>query len=422
MKKILIVESVDAYRSILKFNLLNTMGSEVIEKTTLKSALEYVDLNTDIDLIICRDKEDVNFKKYLIPLLVTHSYHDWENTIKIAGGIFDIDIDFSKNNSIGEYLEVGINYFEMTASLCVGCDVFVKVKKENNYQFVKCLHAQESFTKDDVEKYKIKGLKNFYIPKEQFSQYVNAITKILIKKLAGEGLTDPQRIYLTAEAYDLSAERIRILGIDENTVEVVTHVLTSIKNSLGKNNSLSIFLETIHKNKVSLAYSRAYLCSLLLSKVVKTLNWQSSQIIEKLVFLAYFHDISLKGELMKYDNQIDLQRSFLSEEEKIMIINHASLSATIVDHFPNIPNGIASVIKEHHGSKNGIGFPEHLDVNISPLAMMFIVVENFVNNFLNIKGIPERSDLEKIFVTLGAKYNTHTYERTLVALEGIILI
>ena len=419
MKKILLVESNNAHRSILKLNLINTLGSEIVEKTTLQSALNFIDLNTDIDLIICRDREDIKFKKYLIPLLVTHSVYDWKNTIKVAGSILDIDIDFSKNNSNSEYLEVGIDYFEMTASLCFECDVFVKVKKEKKSQFLKCLHSEESFTKSDIEKYKMKGLENFYIPREQFARYVNNITKILMKKLAGEDLTDPQRIGITAEAYDLSSEHIRMLGIDENTVEIVEHVLNSMKKSLGANNSLSIFLDAICKNKLS--YSHSYLCSLLLSKIVKILNWQSNQIVEKLIFMAYFHDISLKGDLMKYDNEIDIHKSFLSDEAKKMVLSHASLSATVVDGFPNIPHGIANVIKEHHGSRNGIGFPETIDLNISPLAMMFIVVESFVNEFISIKGIPQRNDLEKIFEMLGTKYKSQTYERTLVALEDLIL-
>ena len=106
-------------------------------------------------------------------------------------------------------------------------------------------------------------------------------------------------------------------------------------------------------------------------------------------------------------------------EEKTIVFNHAMNSAKMVEKFPNVPAGVTTVIKEHHGTKNGVGFADGLNTTISPLSQMFIVVEDFVDSFLKSPN-PTGSQIAEIFEKLEARYNKLTYQQTLKALMSML--
>ena len=113
--------------------------------------------------------------------------------------------------------------------------------------------------------------------------------------------------------------------------------------------------------------------------------------------------------------------SKLSSDNKNIINNHALQSSLIIERFPKVPTGTDIIIKEHHGSKSGIGLPDSLSISISPLSMMFIVVEHFVGEFLKIKGNPTNENIKDIFTILEKRYNKLTYLQTFVALQNMTL-
>ncbi|MDD4975980.1 MAG: hypothetical protein PHY93_16605 [Bacteriovorax sp.] len=445
MMQILLIESDDSLRSILKLNIMKTIGSDVIEKKNAMDAISLLEILPNIDLVICREQiglEKTGFRlanffeteRHSTPLLVigkkiSEYQHlvvidkdqSWQNIITSAGSILGVDVVFDDNKLTNEYVPVGIEYFFNITSTSMGCDVFIRVKKGEDFQYIKRLHSTDDFTREDIEKYRTGGLKEFYISKEHFSQFVNFVTSQITLKLEDKKLSNTDRITMTGEAYAITLDRIQSMGVDEHTIEIVEESIKSMQTLMGENNALASFLQSLRANKLSYAYSHSYLCSLILHKVVTSFDWQTSQIKDKLTFIAFFHDISLKENCMRYSSDAEVANSNLSNEDKKIVLSHANLSAAIVDKFPNAPQGIGAILKEHHGSKNGIGFSESLSIAISPISMMFIVVEHFVDEFLKIDGPPKAQDFEKIFEILTPKYNKVTYEQTLVALQNMTL-
>jgi hypothetical protein len=422
MKKILLVEPNDVLRSILKLNIMSAIGSDVIEEKIETEALPLVANGSGIDVIVCREQNNIISKEHSIPLVLIKSDDEWKDVVNSVGLLLGVDVNFEENKYNSKFVGVGIEYFELTAGKSLGTDVYVRMKKGDSFQYLKCLHSTDCFTKGDIEKYKSAGLEELFIFKNNFSHFVNVVTTQLSTNLVSDKVTDIDRLKVMNEAYDLSSERIRLLGIDEYTIAIVEQNIKSMSASLEKNDALFVFFQSLKKNKLTYAYSHAYLCSLLLIKVVNNLEWQSHLIKEKLVYIAYFHDISLSENLMEYNNEDVVKNSQLNDMDKARILNHANMSAGIVERFPQVPQGVATVIKEHHGAKNGIGFPDAMTLSISPISMMFIVIEAFVNEFLKIEGEPKLHHIEEILGKLGVKYNHQTYERTLVALEKIMLI
>lgn len=447
MSQILLIESDESLRTILKLNIMKNIGGDVIEKDSASSAISLLQILPDVDLIICREQigseksglmvsQFLAKENYSTPLLVIgnkisdykhlitiDSNQSWKNIISATGKILGVDVVFDENKVISVYVPVGVHYFLNITSFNLGCDIYIRVKKsENEFQYIKRLHSGDHFTREDIEKYQESGLKDFYISKDHFSGFVNFVTSKLTEKLKDPAISGEKLIRLEAEAYEVTLDRIHSLGIDDYTIELVEESVKSMENSLKDNNALLNFLQSLRANKLSYAYAHSFLSSLILHKIVNYFDWESTQVKEKLTYVAYFHDISLhNSNLMKINNPTDLKDGNLSEEEKKIILNHARESANIIERFPQIPNGIGTILMEHHGSKSGIGFPETLSISIAPLSMMFVVVEHFVDEFLKIQGTPKNEDFEKIFMRFHRVYNKVTYQQTLQALEKMIL-
>jgi HD-GYP domain-containing protein (c-di-GMP phosphodiesterase class II) len=425
--------------------LLESIGCDVIEKQSAKDAITLLQILPDIDLVICREKigtEKTGFdistflekEMSSTPILIignkiTNYNHakvidatqPWRNIVAVAGKVMGMGTVFDESRVTSDYVPVGIHYFSSITSASICCDVYIRIKKDkSDYQYVKRLHASDQFSREDIVKYKESGLKDFYISKENFNQFVNFVTADLIGQLGNEKLASVDRILLSSEAYEVTLDRIHSLGIDNYTIEMVEKSIQSMEISLRENNNLTVFLKTLKDNQLSFAYAHSYLSCLILHKIVVHFDWESVQVLEKLTYVAYFHDISLKNiSLMKINALCDLDNSDLSDIDKKLINNHALQSAAIIERFPKLPIGIAGIIKEHHGSKSGVGFPENLSTSIAPISMMFVVVENFVDEFLKIKGVPTNEDFIKIFANLGNRYNSSIYQQTLVALQNM---
>lgn len=445
MTQILIIESDETLRKIIKLNLTKTLGSDVVEISSSKEAIELLRILPEMDLIICRevikkDSAGFNLAQYLIseklntPLLIVgnkvssykHLFEvdgqsDWRSIVEKVNQILKVS-KIDAEAALPEYVPASIYYFMNINTVMSGCDLFIRVKKnDNEFQYVKRLHAGDHFSREDILRYYESGLHEFYIAKENFTQFVNFVTADLIRKLSDQSLSGSSRIALSSDAFKVTQERIISIGVDEHTVRLVEESIASMTTLLKEQNVLATFLKSLKGNECSYAYAHSYLCCLILHKIISKFDWQSPQIREKLAYIAYFHDIALNGsDLTDINSMEDFNSRELRDEERKRIENHALESAKIVSKFDNIPQGIDTIIKEHHGSRTGVGFVDSYSATLMPLSMMFIVTENFVDELLKVGGSPNASDMKNIFAKLQVKFNKSTYGQTLTALQNMV--
>jgi len=249
------------------------------------------------------------------------------------------------------------------------------------------------------------------------------ITKEIIKSLRSEAYKDFDKFVLNSVAFDTAMERLKLFPIiDEITIELVDESLKSIAKSIEKADALMQFIKKLKNKNSTFSFLHTYFCALLAEKLSRFFEWNTPQARDKLMYLAFFHDFSLaNSELSQINSASELETSELTNAEREKVLNHANLSADLLSHFREIPFGLSQLVKEHHGSKTGIGFPENLSISISPMAMMFVVIEDFANSFIK-NNISTTEDLETILEELEAKYNKLTYAQTLSALKSILLM
>lgn len=445
MTQILIIESDETLRKIIKLNLTKTMGSDVVELGSSKEAIELLKILPEMDLIICReiiqnDKAALSVAQYLIneksqtPLLIvgnkTSSYKnvfsideksEWRVIVEKVNHILKTTSSDAEA-ILPRYVPVSIYYFMNITSIISGCDIFIRVKKnEDEFQYVKRLHAGDHFSREDIIRYQESGLNEFFIAKENFAHFVNFVTEDLIAKLSDQSTAGIKRIILSSDAFKVTQERINSIGVDSHTVQLVEEGIASMTLLLKEQNVLATFLKALKSNECSHAYAHSYLSCLILHKIITKFHWQSPQIREKLAYIAYFHDISLNGSVLTEINSPDeFHNTNLRDEDRSRVESHAIDSAHIVSKFKNLPPGIDTIIKEHHGSKTGVGFVESYSATLMPLSMMFIVTEHFVDELLKVNRSPTADDMKNIFLKLQLKFNKSTYSQTLTALQEMV--
>ena len=134
--------------------------------------------------------------------------------------------------------------------------------------------------------------------------------------------------------------------------------------------------------------------------------------------VSFFHDIYLEDEkLLKIMDLETLRKSNLSPRERDAVLNHANKAALLAQTYPRLPQGVDIIIKQHHGVSNGVGFPESLTAGISPMAVFFVVVEDFVTCIL------EHNDLDNftnILKYLKQRYQLPTYRKIVAEIESLV--
>ena len=342
-----------------------------------------------------------------------------ENISQITNLIKEKINEKFKNNS--DFIPVDSEQFLNFENSQLACDVYIKIiTKKTGDKFLKRLHASDHFTKKEIKNYIDSGLKEFYIPVEQYLSYINMISLEITKSLKNSKNDHLDIFKLNSFAYETALGRLKVFGVvDDITIHLANETIKKITKSIEKNLILTSYLKHLKSNTSSFAFFHCFLIAILSEKLSKQYDWYSLQARDKLIYLSYFHDLSLtNSKLSAIHSDVDIELSSLSEEDKKLVLNHASESAKLIESFKEIPFGLAQLVNEHHGSKKGYGFPEHISTSVSPMAIMFIVIEDFANLFIKEKA-ETTDDIEKIFNSLKIKYSNPVYTETLLSLQSI---
>lgn len=420
-------------------HLLKDADIKVYEKSKLDDAIDLIQIIDEIELIIIRDDK----KNETSEKIATYLLNNYRPIKLFVIGKANVKYDMLKNfdpeispESIAievknefatkeesslikrEYISVPVDYFLNFKDNPQRTDIYLRIKKEDEFQYVKRVHIGEVLEREAVLKYAQLGLKEFFIKSSEFQNFIFSASDLVKSTINSDSLGLSDRMNANQTSYKLSQAMILDLGIDEHTIELVKSSITSMDKTI-KDGALRIFLEKLKSNEDSFAYAHVYLISYLLFKVVDTFDWNSASVKEKLSYIAFFHDISLvTDEHLLVATATDLEQDSLGSKERNLISNHAIESARIVDQFPAVPMGVSSIIREHHGSKTGYGFPSDLSHSIAPLSMIFLVVEEFACTLLKAKNF-EKQYITDVLSSMKTKYTKGTYLQALNALVKI---
>lgn len=426
--------------------------TELNDLINLKSLLEILP-ELDILLVFASSlnaSEVAKLEKILLdfkiekPLIVIGEYFSARKFTKAFKGASELeniktfmsDIFFSNKikadkGSLKAFIPIKFSFVETYKEIPFPVDFFIRIKQSaEDYQYIKKLLKNEKFTPEDIEKFKKFNLEFLYTPRDQYPEFLSFAVKLAFA--SNKKMNKPSMKNLDF-SYHLAANSLSLMGITEENVQLVKQNLNIMEQSLDKDNALAEYFKLMNSNQLSYSYAHSYLISLFMTKVAQAFTWDSKAIKERIIYIAFFHDISLpEDHLARVHSHEELYREHSVEYEfqakskirdtillpsEIEKINHHAInSSLILDQFPQVPIGVSQVVKEHHGAKNGIGFNDSMSISLQPLSMLFIVVEEFVSKFLDIEK-PTANDIQLMINELKQKYSKGNYKKSVEAIE-----
>lgn len=396
---------------LISVNLISFLDAETIKTKTAKEAFNQTNLLSEVQLVICTNEIDQentatllqnyiknnNLKTKLIILdgpktlendftyIISNIERNWEEVITLAASIFKISKNILEQKAIPDYIPVPLSYFFNVDS--VDCDIFVKIKKAPiEYQLVKRFHRNEQITKETINHYKDLGLESLYIHKDQHKNFVSSVSNNLVEKLETQTLEISKRLELMGDSFEVVHKEIINLGFTSEVVKLSETVIHKMISNVEHFPELNHLLYKIINAQAPLAFQYSHMTSAIATECLKRLGISTPGAILTLTLSSFFHDISLIDHfaLSRINSHKELSEANLTNEEIGIVNHHAHLAARIVSRYPNIPNLVEKIIKEHHGRVDGIGFSKDIELLDMP-SRIFIISRAFVAEVINYK-------------------------------------
>ena len=371
------------------------------------------------------------------PILVIGAFdHTYKNFLSISEdlkieafnqGVLSL-LDLSKEDAhylkLPKFVNFSVkNFYLMTVS---PCDVYIKLIKKENIEYIKRLHANDNFSKDDLIRYEDLGLTEFFISKVDYEVFLNSLFVQALKNLK-KSKTFDESVGVLADSFAISSKLIIELGITPDCVAMVDQSIHMMKSRIQQTDKLGLLMLKLLHNKMSYSYRHSYLICAIAYTLLPRMEWgggdQQAILLEKICMVSYFHDIYLQDEkLVKVSSREEVFKGKFTSREIDVINNHANRAATIVQTYPKLPQGVDMIIKQHHGVPNGVGFAEVLTTSISPIAIFFMVVEDFATNILAIPNPPLDivTSMAEAITPLKIKYQMPSYRKIVTEIEHLI--
>ncbi len=447
--KILLVEPNDSVGELIAKNLEREFGAKTIHYKSGAEAVEVVKKGEYFDLFVVRNNSEETAdhpSKAIAALFLNVIYDDSLRTPLIVIGEFEHTykkfamvsdrlrieelnrlvlkaLNLKKEEfshlKLPDYIPFPINYFYLMN--LSPCDVYIKLAKKSGDEYVKRLHFGENFTKESLKKYEDLGLREFFILKEERELFMNGLLTQSLRNLK-KPVTIDEAVVKTGDSFVISSDLIKSLGITSTCVAMVDQTVHQIRTQITKTDKLGTLLRKLLDNQLSYSYRRSYLICLMSYTLLPKMEWgsqdQQSVMLEKLSMVSFFHDIYLDDEkLLKIMDNEALKKANLTPRERDAVLNHAHQAALLVQSYPRLPQGVDIIIKQHHGVSNGVGFPEAITAGISPMAIFFVVIEDFVTTLLEQGNEP---NFAVILSHLKLRYQLPTYRKIVAEIEHML--
>lgn len=449
--KILLVEPNESVGELIAKNLEREFGAKITHLKTAQEGLGLIKKGEYFDLFVVRNNSEETVDKAQEPIaaLFLNAIYDlsletplivigeFEHTYKKFAMVSDrlrieelnrlvlkalnLKKEEFSHLKLPDYIPFPINYFYLMN--LSPCDVYIKLAKKTGDEYVKRLNFGENFTKENLKKYEDLGLREFYILKEERELFMNGLLTQSLRNLRQPHTID-EAVVKTGDSFVISSDLIKSLGITSTCVAMVDQTVHQIRTQITKTDKLGTLLRKLLDNQLSYSYRRSYLICLMSYTLLPKMEWgsqeQQSVMLEKLSMVSFFHDIYLLEEekLLKImDNEV-LKKAQLSSRERDAVLNHAHQAALLAQSYPRLPQGVDIIIKQHHGVSNGVGFPEALTAGISPMAIFFVVIEDFVTCILENS---ESLNFTPILAHLKQRYQLPTYRKIVTEIEHMLL-
>ncbi|MBL7665030.1 MAG: hypothetical protein JNM93_07845 [Bacteriovoracaceae bacterium] len=397
------------FQNILGINLKVYASSDAIFKASAKEAIELLEVLSHVDLIITMDKigtEDTAKQVYLwlkqqaleTPIIVMSEDKsnfeygrviapdcDMKEIVKLATQLIGITNVEHNKKLASEFFPISLAYFQFLETAI--CDIYQRSGSGDKGEFIyyKIFEQNKKISKSEMEKLQKNGTKNLFIISGLRLKFTNYFTTILLKKIQGKSTAEAKMVSLEA-ARTIIAQEIKSFGIKEDTVKVADAIISESLKLIEKDKSFKNYIKNLLTNTSSYIYQHSQILTYVSFQMIDNMEWGTTEQKQKMAFIAFFHDIVLTDDrLAQIHNEGDALEANLELSEKEIVRKHAYEASILIQKYPGAPIGADVIIKQHHGTHNGIWFKNPPNHDMSPLTVVFMVAEEFTSYYMKNK-------------------------------------
>ncbi len=403
MTKALLIEDHSYLESLYSLNFQVYVGLDVIIKKRAQFAIDFLKDGNKVDIIVCRatlgeEKAGQLIADYVlknspnIPIIflgkgeglpeqfpqVPTGVH-LKSLLGYVAKALGITANDMASKEVPSYYPIPITALAELDE--VSCEIYRR-KDDSAYQL---LYPEETtIDHSELQKLLETGEDKVYIQHIERLKIVNAISEEVIRRIPLEELDDQEKLAATEIAVDVLSAKLKKIGITEETVALARKNIAAVAKNVKKSSRIGTLVGKLLENQASFRFKNMQLTTFIATHIMKHIDWGTPEQEEKLAFICFFHDIALTTDTQaRVTNKKELRAANLSPKEREVVEKHAQLAAELVHTYPHAPMGSDQIIRQHHGTLNGVGFSDSYGANISPLAIVLILSEKLSHMILN---------------------------------------
>lgn len=424
------------YQSIYGMNLTLYLGAEVKVATTIKAAIDIIMESNPVLIFLNNDaySQDIGAELWQIfdnkrintPLFILGRAKVPQEIVTVFDSKVQLrDVLRSMARSMNVTAKIMAEqdlpeYFPLpTEFLIPGWQTSIEIFIKKGESYETYFDPEDIITGDELVKLEQQNNLQLYVRKEERLKFVNSFFGQISAKLNDPNLSQEVRFEVTATGYQMVMEQSRKIGLSQGTMELANTCIESMTTIVQNIPNLNDLLNTLLAEKSSLRYKHSLLINYIGSHIIKKIPWGNRQQQDIFAFVCFFQNIALTKDahvLIRCDKE--LEKSSLSDKEKTLVKNHAVIAAKLVSSAEKVPFGVSTIIKQHHGSNKGIGLSS-LSLNISPLAVVFVLAQEWADLVFKFESESNRPSKKEVIKVLHHKYNKPKFNQILPILHNL---
>lgn len=357
------------FKTLLDIQCKSLTGMAPMIKEDPEEFTSFLGLLSEVDILIIdqpKSKKDYSFLLRVVSeketeiknvILISDEEDKTQKSLTFPSNGVDILIEHLKSlltkdkPDQEEYISVPVESFFHFKILPF--DLFIKISEG---KFIKRIPANEDIEEETVKALKNKGIQELYFGKKHNREFSNFLLNNMINKVEQSYSSTDQKQKARSQVFQTTQEIVQSVGLPPRVIEVCESVMESISDDVLKSkDKLSSYLSQMKSSDLSFSFRLVELTSFIAVQMVELLDAGTEENIKKVVFAAFFSDISLTDPShLEYRSTESIKN--LWPEDRALIENHAAKSAQVVSKYKNAPEGAEVLIREHHGSMTGSGF------------------------------------------------------------------
>ena len=349
---------------------------------------------------------------------------DIQSILKTSAKILGITAQQMAKLNVGEFYHISSSLLKGVSK--APCSLYIKAG--NLYKAV--VHTEDD-TEEFLKNLESMQINSIYVKSNDRLTLINKLSlkimdKITKNLLAVDSASVNKKVDALNNGYEFAAANLfSNAEIKEQMQEIASASAKVMQDVSREASSLKSLLAIMESNSDGYIFTHSLVASYVTYHMLKNATWGGENMVEKINFVLFFHDLYLAPLYLKYP-ELRLESELLLNDkltstEKDTVLNHAKLAAEVVATYKRCPIGADVLIMQHHGMKKGVGFAKLYMEDLSPISKMIMIAEMFVEEFMITREKEQKFNSREVISKISNEFKTPSYAKMAMSLLNVPL-